>query len=173
MLPAPQHAPSAYNWLPGNIHDLNMIRKVVPCCIKITTLAYPIAVDISSLQKCAWIHYFPDRHGWASFALPFCQFAGFEIPRPFRCQKRDWISVDANIAPESRKECGGKESSIRFLSKLMQIGGVSATARRWSWRENGRSGQSPIQDGIHAHNQVLKMANWGDQDPCTGHAALN
>ena len=74
MLPAPQHAPSAYNWLPGNIHDLNMIRKVVPCCIEITTLVYPIAVDISSLQKCDWIHHFPDRHGWASFAMPFCQF---------------------------------------------------------------------------------------------------
>jgi hypothetical protein len=79
MLPAPQHAPSAYNWLPGNIHDLNMIRKVVPRCIEITTLVYPIAVDISSLQKSDLIHHFPDRHGcWLGKLrhafLPICWF---------------------------------------------------------------------------------------------------
>jgi hypothetical protein len=99
MLPAPQHAPSAYNWLPGNIHDLNMIRKVVPCCIEITTLVYPIAVDTSSLQKIDWIHHFPDRQlGKLRHAfLPICRF--FEIPWPFCCQKRNNISVDAtNIA---------------------------------------------------------------------------
>jgi hypothetical protein len=91
----------------------------------------------------------------------------------FCCQKRNWISVDAtNIAPESQKDV--EKSSIDPFSAKTNAnrrGFCTATARRW--RENGRSGQSSIQDGIHAHNQVLKMANWGDQDPCTGHAALN
>jgi hypothetical protein len=169
MLPAPQHAPPAYNWLPGNIHDLNMIRKVVPRCIEITTLVYPIAVDISSLQKCDLIHHFPDRHGWASFAMPFCQFAGFEIPMPFLLPKEELDFCRCN----KYRPRVSKSSIDPFSAKTNanRRGFCTATARRW--RENGRSGQSSIQDGIHAHNQVLKMANWGDQDPCTGHAALN
>jgi hypothetical protein len=115
MLPAPQHAPPAYNWLPGNIHDLNMIRKVVPRCIEITTLVYPIAVDISSLQKCDLIHHFPDRHGWASFAMPFCQFAGFEIPMPFLLPKEELDFCRCNkYRPRVSKRCGEKQHRSVF-----------------------------------------------------------
>lgn len=79
------------------------------------------------------------------------------------------ISVDANIAL-SLKTMWRRVASL-FCQNYNTNRRVFCNGRRP--REDGRSGQSFIQDGIHAHNLVLKMANWRDQDPCTGHATSN